>query len=99
VCNSENQVPDLPNPLSLSGKYEGFVSGCVLDKFALIQMLDVHFPTTDGRLLILSRHTQREADQKIRRSRLSAASESALAAMLSHAYASTLSFTTPWPLA
>jgi hypothetical protein len=28
-------------------------------------MLDVHFPTTDGRTLILSRYTQPEADQKI----------------------------------
>jgi hypothetical protein len=30
----------------------------VLDKFAGIQMLDVHFPTTDGRMLILTRHTE-----------------------------------------
>ena len=30
-------------------------------------MLDVHFPTTDGRTLILSRYTQPEADQKILR--------------------------------
>jgi len=43
----------------------GLTPRAVLDQFALIQMLDVHFPTTDGRLLILSRHTQREADQKI----------------------------------
>jgi len=34
----------------------------VLDKFAAMQMLDVHFPTTDGRQLILSRYTQPEAD-------------------------------------
>jgi len=43
----------------------GLTPRAVLDQFALIQMLDVHFPTTDGRLLILSRHTQPEADQKI----------------------------------
>ena len=30
----------------------------VLDKLAGIQMLDVHFPTTDGRKLILSRYTE-----------------------------------------
>ena len=35
------------------------------DKFAAIQMLDVHFPTTDGRTLILSRYTELTADQKI----------------------------------
>jgi transposase len=43
----------------------GLTSRAVLDKFAAIQMLDVHFPTTDGRTLILSRYTQPEADQKL----------------------------------
>lgn len=43
----------------------GLTSRAVLDKFAAIQMLDVHFPTTDRRILILSRYTQPEADQKI----------------------------------
>jgi len=37
----------------------------VLDKLAAIQMLDVHFPTTDGRTLILSRYTELNADQKL----------------------------------
>ena len=37
----------------------------MLDKFAAIQMLDVHFPTTDGRTLILSRYTELTADQKL----------------------------------
>ena len=37
----------------------------MLDKFAAIQMLDVHFPTTDGRTLILSRYTELNADQKL----------------------------------
>ena len=36
-----------------------------LDKLAAIQMLDVHFPTTDGRTLILSRTTEPNVDQKI----------------------------------
>jgi hypothetical protein len=39
-------------------------AGAVLDKLAAIQMLDVHFPTTDGRRLILSRYTELNADQK-----------------------------------
>jgi transposase len=43
----------------------GLTPRAVLDKFAAIQMLDVHFPTTDGRTLILSRYTQPEPDQKI----------------------------------
>jgi hypothetical protein len=37
----------------------------VLDKLAAIQMLDVHFPTTDGRTLILSRYTELNAEQKL----------------------------------
>jgi hypothetical protein len=37
----------------------------VLDKLAAIQMLDVHFLTTDERTLILSRYTELNADQKL----------------------------------
>ena len=43
----------------------GLTSRAVLDKFAAMQMLDVQFPTIDGRTLILSRYTQPETDQKI----------------------------------
>jgi len=43
----------------------GLTPRAVLEKFAAIQMLDVHFPTTDGRRLILSRYTQPEVDQRI----------------------------------
>ena len=43
----------------------GLTPRAVLDKFTAIQMLDVHFPTTDGRTLILSRYTELNADQKL----------------------------------
>jgi hypothetical protein len=43
----------------------GLTPRAVLDKFAAIQMLDVHFPTTDGRTLILSRYTQLNTDQNL----------------------------------
>jgi transposase len=43
----------------------GLTSRAVLDKFAAVQMLDVHFPTTDGRTLILSRYTELNTDQKL----------------------------------
>jgi transposase len=43
----------------------GLTPRAVLDKFAAIQMLDVHFPTTDARTLILSRYSEPNADQKI----------------------------------
>jgi hypothetical protein len=37
----------------------------VLDKFAAMQLLDVHFPTTDGRELIFTRHTEPDPDQQL----------------------------------
>jgi transposase len=43
----------------------GLTPRAVLDKLAAIQMLDVYFPTTDGRTLILSRYTELNADQKL----------------------------------
>src|SRR5271157_4070414 len=43
----------------------GLTPRAVLDKFAAVQMLDVHFPTTDGRTLVLSRYTELNADQKL----------------------------------
>ena len=43
----------------------GLTSRAVLDKLAAIQMLDVHFPTSDGRTLILSRYTQPTQDQQL----------------------------------
>jgi hypothetical protein len=36
----------------------GLTARAVLEKFAAIQMLDVHLPTTDGRTLHLTRYTQ-----------------------------------------
>src|SRR3954449_7972242 len=43
----------------------GLTPRAVLDKFVAIQMLDVHFPTMDGRTLILTRYTEPSADQKL----------------------------------
>jgi len=42
----------------------------LLDKLAAIQMLDVHIPTTDGRELVFTRHTQPEFDQQLLLERL-----------------------------
>ncbi len=36
-----------------------------LEKLAAMQMLDVHFPTTDGRELIFMRHTEPEPEQQL----------------------------------
>ena len=43
----------------------GLTPRSVLDKFAAIQMLDVKFPTTDGRTLILSRYTEPDPEHKL----------------------------------
>jgi hypothetical protein len=37
----------------------------VLEKFAALQMIDVHLPTTDGRKIILTRTTQPEPELKL----------------------------------
>jgi transposase len=43
----------------------GLTARAVLDKLAAVQMLDVHFPTTDGRTLVLTRYTELNPDQKL----------------------------------
>jgi transposase len=48
----------------------GLTPRAVLDKLTAVQMLDVHFPTADGRTLILSRYTELNADQKLLLNRL-----------------------------
>ena len=43
----------------------GLTPRAVLEKFAAVQMLDVHLPTTDGREVILTRYTQPEKDLQL----------------------------------
>jgi transposase len=43
----------------------GLTPRSMLEKFAAIQMLDVHFPTTDGRELVFGRYTQPEKDHRM----------------------------------
>ena len=43
----------------------GLTPRAVLDKFAAVQMVDVHLPTTDGRYLVLPRYTQPEKDLQL----------------------------------
>jgi hypothetical protein len=43
----------------------GLTPRAVLEKLAAIQMLDVCFPTTDGRWLIMPRYTQPEPEQQL----------------------------------
>jgi hypothetical protein len=37
----------------------------VLEKFAAIQMIDVHIPTSNGRELMLTRYTEPQSDLKL----------------------------------
>jgi transposase len=48
----------------------GLTPRAVLEKFATIQMLDVHLPTTDGQTVVLSRYTQPESDAQLLLQRL-----------------------------
>jgi len=46
-------------------KAPGLTPRAILEKFKAMQMIDVHLPTTDGRNLILPRHTQPEKDLQL----------------------------------
>jgi transposase len=48
----------------------GLTPRSVLEKFATVQMLDVHLPTTDERTVILSRYTHPETDVQLLLQRL-----------------------------
>jgi hypothetical protein len=43
----------------------GLTPRAILEKFATIQMVDVHLPTSDGRHLVLPRYTQPNNDHKL----------------------------------
>ncbi len=43
----------------------GLTPRAVLEKFATLMMLDVWFPTTDGRWLVFARYTQPEKDPRL----------------------------------
>jgi hypothetical protein len=49
----------------LRGLAPGLTPRAALEKFAVMQMVDVHLPITDGRHLILPRYTQPEKDQQL----------------------------------
>jgi len=43
----------------------GLTARSVLEKFAAVQMIDVHLPTTDGREMLLTRYTQPEPELRL----------------------------------
>jgi len=43
----------------------GLTPRAILEKFKAMQMIDVHLPTTSGRVLIMPRYTQPEKDQQL----------------------------------
>ena len=51
--------------LQLAQHAPGLTPRAALEKLAAIQMVDVWLPTTDGRWLVMPRHTQPEAEQQI----------------------------------
>lgn len=48
----------------------GLTPRSVLDKFAAVQLIDVEIPTTDGRMITLTRYTEPESDLKLLLERL-----------------------------
>ena len=43
----------------------GLTARSALQKFAAVQMIDVHLPTTDGREIILTRYTEPEPELRL----------------------------------
>ena len=48
------------NPLA-----PGLTARSIIEKFAAVQMIDVHVPTTDGRELRLTRYTEPEPELRL----------------------------------
>ena len=53
-------VKNLARPLA-----PGLTPRAIVEKFATIQMVDIHVPTADGRHLVLPRHTQPNHDHEL----------------------------------
>ena len=51
--------------MKLAQAAPGLTPRAALQSLSLIQMLEVHIPTTDGRVLVMPRHTEPEAPQKM----------------------------------
>ncbi len=51
--------------LQLAAHAPGLTPRAAMEKLSAIQMVDVWLPTTDGRWLVMPRHTQPEAEQQI----------------------------------
>jgi hypothetical protein len=49
----------------LKSSAAGLTPRAVLEKFAAVQMIDVHLPTTEGREIVLTRYTQPEKDLQL----------------------------------
>ena len=58
----------------------GLTARSALEKFAAVQMIDVHLPTTDGRELLLTRYTQPEPELRLLIQQLKLISAAAAAA-------------------
>ena len=43
----------------------GLTPRAILEKFATLQMVDIHVPTADGRHLMLARHTQPNREHEL----------------------------------
>ena len=43
----------------------GLTARAILEQFSTIQMVDIHLPTTDGRRLVLPRHTRPSHDYEL----------------------------------
>ena len=65
-CSPNNRAfPQPPTKQRTRSCAPGLTPRAVLEKFATMQMVDVHLPTTDGRQLVLPRYTQPDCDHQL----------------------------------
>ena len=55
----------MPLAFARAGLAPGLTARSALEKFAAVQMIDVHLPTADGRELLLTRSTQPEPELRL----------------------------------
>jgi hypothetical protein len=58
----KHNIPDSPRLAALA---PGLSPRSVLEKFAALQLIDIEIPTTDGREIQLTRHTEPQAELKL----------------------------------
>ena len=62
---TKSQAPKVTLKNLARPRASGLTPRAIIEAFATIQMVDVHLPTTDGRHLVLPRHTRPNKEHEL----------------------------------